>query len=327
MRALRLECDNAIVGGGLAGLVAAVRLPGKTILLSGGLGSTAVSSGVFGPLGPDAEAEAWLLKLMDGTGCRYVRGKCITSSLLIKKGLVQAYTLYEGSPRLISINEELTGFENIKFRKGRSQQEMARILDVDDSAIEELCGLLSGFKCDMAFLPPVLGIARTDEIRKEMADILGFEVREYVTAPSALGSRLLDALRKKAAENERLEMLDPVIIERIVDGHIEGSMGTKGKRDIHVHSDNLFIATGGPLTGFKVDGDRMFEPLTGATVSGDIISDLDNKFLSDHPLMSKGIGPELFIHGFDRVRVLGAAACGFGLYGALMSGYHAGDGL
>src|SRR5208337_100596 len=103
-------------------------------------------------------------------------------------------------PLLISINEERPGSVNIVFRKGRSQQEIARILDVEDGAVEELCGLLSGFKCDLAFLPPVLGITRTEDIRKEMAEILGFEVREHVTAPSALGSRLLHALRKKTAE-------------------------------------------------------------------------------------------------------------------------------
>jgi glycerol-3-phosphate dehydrogenase subunit B len=43
--------------------------------------------------------------------------------------------------------------------------------------------------------------------------------------------------------------------------------------------------------------------------------------------MYKGIEPELFINGFDNVRVIGAASCGFGLYRALASGYHAGDGL
>ncbi len=264
---------------------------------------------------------------MGDTGCPYVRGKCITAMLAVKHGLVQSSTLYDGNPLLVALNEERPGFINIAFMGGHSLQEIARILDEDDGAIAELSCVLSGLSADKILLPPVLGVTRAREIRNKVSELSGLDIGEYVTAPSALGLRLLNALRKKAAKNEGLMALDTVKVERIVDGRADGRMGTKGKREVSIHGNNLFIATGGPLTGFRLSGDRMFEPLTGATVTADIEHDLDVKFLSEHPLMSKGIGPEAVMNGFDHVRVLGATASGFGLYKALVSGFHAGDGL
>lgn len=327
MHALKLDHDNVIVGGGLAGLAAALRLPGSTMLLSGGMGATAVSSGVFSPLGGDHEAEEWLLRVMGDTGCPYVRGKCVTASQAAREGLVQGSMSCDGSPMFIAMNEERTGFKSIEFMKGRSFQEIARILDLDDGARSALIGTLSPIKADSIMLPPILGIERSVEVRDMVSRSLGMDVHEYVMAPSVLGLRLLEALRKKATLKESLEMLDIVKVERIVDGHVEGAMGTKGKRRIHVSANNLFIATGGLMTGFIAEGDHLFEPLTGATVSRDYERDLNERFLSEHPLMYKGIEPELFINGFDNVRAIGAASWGFGLYRALVSGYHAGDGL
>ena len=81
------------------------------------------------------------------------------------------------------------------------------------------------------------------------------------------------------------------------------------------------------MTGFTTAGDRLFEPLTGATITRDFEADLDEHFFSKHPLMFKGIEPEPYIQGFDNVRAIGAVSRGFGLYEALLSGYHAGDGL
>ncbi len=327
MSVLRLECDNVIVGGGLAGTIASMRLKGKTVVMSGGLGATALSGGVFSPLTGDADAESWFLETMGDTGCPYVRGKCITSMHTVKHGLVQGSTLYEGAPLLVSLNEERPGFTSIAFMGGHSLQEIARILDEDDLAIVELGRILSGIKAEKVLLPPILGITRAREIRNKVSELSGLDIGEYVTAPSALGLRLLNALRKKAAKNDGLIMLDTVKVERLVEGRVDGRMGTKGKRDISVHGNDLFIATGGMLTGFQLSGDRMFEPLTGATLSMDIEADMGRKFLSEHPLMSRGIGPDIFINGFDNVRVLGATACGFGLYKAMVSGFHAGDGL
>ena len=324
MRALELDCDNLIIGGGLAGLIAALRLRGSIILLSGGLGATAVSSGVFHPAGTDADAEDWFLSTMDGA---YVRGKCVTVSGATRSGLVPASTACEGSPALAAINEERPGFRRIEFMNGRSHQEIARILDYDEGAVEALADALSPIKADCVLVPPVLGIERAEDVRERISRSLAMEVREYVTAPSVLGLRLIHALKKKAAAIERLQMLDIVKAERIVDGHVEGVMGTKGKRNIRVRAVNLFIATGGPMTGFMVNGDRMFEPLTGATVTRDFEADLNENFFSDHPLMYKGIEPELYVHGFNSVRSIGAVSCGWGLYRALLSGYHAGDGL
>ncbi len=75
-----------------------------------------------------------------------------------------------------------------------------------------------------------------------------------------------------------------------------------------------------------MSGDRLYEPLTGVTVSEDFESCLDRSFLARHPLMYTGIGSKpLHIDGFDSVRAVGATASGFGLYSALISGYHAGD--
>ncbi len=321
---LKLCCDNVIIGGGLAGLAASLRLPGKTILLSGGLGATAVSTGVVSP-GDDREALSWFLELMADTRCRYVSGACVTVSRSIKSGLVQASVLYGGEPVLVSINEFRPGFRPVEFKKGRSHQEIARILDTDDDAAAELANALSGIKAESFMLPPILGIKRAEEVRARLSARLGADVREYVTAPSVLGLRLLLALREKVPG--AVEMLDTVRVERIADGRVEGRMGTGAKREIVVYAGNLFIATGGPLTGFTVEGDRLLEPLTRATVSEDFEADLNTAFLSEHPLWSKGIGPELFTNGFDNVRAIGATSRGFGLYRALVSGYRAGEGL
>jgi glycerol-3-phosphate dehydrogenase subunit B len=324
MRALELDCDNLIIGGGLAGLIAAIRLPGSTILLSGGLGATAVSSGVFHPAGSDPEAEGWFLRTMAGS---YVRGRCMTISGASRTGLVPASAACEGAPALITINDDRPGFGRIDFMEGRSFQEIAHILDNDDSAVEGLIKALSHVKENSMLMPPVLGIDRAADIRDKVCKSLGADVHEYATAPSILGLRLIRSLRKKAAAVESLQMLETVRAGRIVDGRVEGVMGTKGKRNISVHGDNLFIATGGLMTGFTIEGDRLFEPLTGATVSRDFEADLDEHFFSEHLLMFKGIEPEPYIHGFDNVRAIGAASCGYGLYKALKSGYHAGDGL
>lgn len=324
MRALELDSDNLIIGGGLAGLIAAMRLRGSTILLSGGLGATAVSSGVFHPAGSDPGAEDWFLRMMAGS---YVTGGCLTITGATRSGLVPASAACEGSPARISINEDRPGFRRINFMEGRSFQEMARVLDNDDEAVDLLIDTLSAVKAGDLLVPPVLGIDRAAYVREKVSRSLGVKVNEYVTAPSVLGLRLIQALRKKAACKERSQILDTVKAERIVDGHVEGVMGTKGRRTISVHGDNLFIATGGPMTGFMTDGDRMFEPLTGATVTRDFEGDLNEQFFSEHPLMFKGIEHELYVHGFDNVRVIGAASCGYGLYKALKSGYHAGDGL
>ena len=98
--------------------------------------------------------------------------------------------------------------------------------------------------------------------------------------------------------------------------------GRKAKRAVSIEAGSIIIATGGPLTGFRVDGDRLYEPLTGITVA-DLEADLSHTFAVDHPLMFKGIGVRLS----GNVRATGATAIGFGLYEALRTGYHAGDGL
>jgi glycerol-3-phosphate dehydrogenase subunit B len=149
-------------------------------------------------------------------------------------------------------------------------------------------------------------------------------VYEYVTAPSALGLRLVMALKEKA--RVQVDCLDLTKIGRIGDGMVEGRMGTKGKRELRVKTGNLVIATGGLMTGFRVSGDCLYEPLTGVTVSEDFESCLDRSFLARHPLMYAGIGSKpLRIDGFESVHAIGATASGFGLYGALASGYHVGD--
>lgn len=324
MRALELDCDHLVVGGGLAGTVAALRLPGDVVLLSGGLGATAISSGVFHPAGADAPAEDWFLGIMAGA---YVRGCCTTGTGIRRFGLVPASAACEAPAMPVAINEHRPGFRRIEFMAGRSHMEIARTLEDDDHAVDMLCEALAGIGADALLLPPVLGIGRAEEIRGRVGKSLGADVREYAMAPSVLGLRLLQAMKKKAGEKQRLRALDFVRATRVSNGHVDGVMGVKGLRDVRVYADSLFIATGGPMTGLTTNGGRLFEPLTGASVSMDFVADTGERFLSRHPLMYKGLEPELHIRGFGSVRPIGAVARGFGLYEALASGYHAGDGL
>jgi glycerol-3-phosphate dehydrogenase subunit B len=327
MSILSLYGDNVVVGGGLAGLVAALRLSGDTVLLSDGAGATAVSTGIFSPLLGDREAEEWLLGSMGDTKCPYIRGECATVKREIKRGIIQASTQARSRPTFISINEKRDGFTPVEFMRGRSIQEMARVLEDDESGVEALCDALKGVKAESILLPPVMGITRMDEIRKRICDSLGVEAGEYVMAPSVLGLRLLRALRKKASQKPGLELLDMARVESAENGRVAGKMGTKGRREFVVHASNLFIATGGLLTGFRVEGDRLMEPLTGSIVYMDFEEGLNEEFLSQHPLMYKGVGEKHYIEGFKNVRAIGSTAHGFGLYRALVSGYRAGEGL
>lgn len=322
---LMLERDNVVIGGGLSGLVAAMRLKGNTLLLSYGMGETAISTGVLSfPASRDPQAERWFLDTMSDSGCPYVEGKCLTEAGAICEGLVQASTGLKGSPVPVAFNTEKPGYVPVTFMKGSSYQEMAKTVESSDDAADELAGILRSLELGSIALPPVLGISRALEIRERISKAVGAEVCEYVTAPSALGLRLVMALWEKA--RSWTEILELTKVERIGDGRVEGRMGTKGRREICVKADNLVIATGGLLTGFRVSGDRLYEPLTGITVTDDFESCLDRSFAADHPLMRKGIGLRPFkTCGFDSVCAVGAAATGFGLYGALVSGFHAGD--
>lgn len=325
MSTLEFSYDNVIVGGGLSGLVAALRLNGRTIVLSKAMGATAISTGVLSPMNGDAGAEDWFLSLMDGSGCPYVRGRCMAIGGESREGLVQASMAYEGSPAFIAINEVRPSFTSIEFMKGSSLQEIARALETDDGALDEIIGRLSAIKADGLMLPPILGISRSGELRNKLMSALGMGVWEYVTAPSVLGLRLILALRQKADQIKTIKVLDTMAVDSIADGVVKGHMGTKAKRELCIKADRLFLATGGLLTGFSVGGDRIYEPLTNTTISDDFEPDLNNVFLSEHPLMYKGIGTSHSVAGFRGVRAIGAVASGFGLYRALIDGYHAGD--
>jgi glycerol-3-phosphate dehydrogenase subunit B len=322
---LMLERDNVVIGAGLSGLVAAMRLKGSTLLLSYGMAATAISTGVLSyPASRDVEAEKWLLSLLSHGGCPYVNGICMTDHGVLREGLMQDSTNISGSPRLVAFNTEKQGQVSIEFMKGRSLQEIAKVIETDDKVLDELVELLKGVDLDHIVVPPVLGISRASEIRKIVSDAIGSTVHEYVTAPSALGLRLVMALKEKA--RDQVDCLDLTKIDRIGNGLVEGRMGTKGRRELRIKAGNLVIATGGLMTGFRVSGDRLYEPLTGVTVSEDFESCLDRSFLARHPLMYTGIGSmPLNIDGFKTVRAVGATASGFGLYGALTGGYRVGD--
>lgn len=328
---LELDCDNVIVGAGMSGLIASMRLRGKTIVVSSGLGATAISSGIISP-GSDTDpvAEEWFLSLMNGTACRYLRGRCITDMFTSREGLVQEVMAYEGMPLFVALN----GFPrsigrqtvNVRFMEGRSWQEMAKLLETDDGALDELINSISGITADCIVLPPILGIDSMPAIREKVQDAIGAMVYEYATAPSVHGLRLISSLKGLAGQLKNVQILDPVRIDRISGSYITGYMGTKAKRGISINANNLIITTGGLLTGFRMDGDRIYEPLTGTTMSRDIMADFNDTFLSDHPVMFKGIGIRLPApSGLKNVLAAGAIACGFGLYGALVTGYHAGD--
>jgi glycerol-3-phosphate dehydrogenase subunit B len=327
---LRLECDNLVIGSGLAGLVAALRLRGKTIVATAGLGATAISGGVFSlPQERDLEAEQWLLGTLRPTGCPYREGHCMTDLHAVRPGLVQESMDYEDTPVVIALDGRPTGSMvavDVKPFAGCSYQEIAHLIEADDAALEALGSALSALGRESYLLPPVLGISRAAQLRGRLERATGAGIYEYVSAPSVLGLRLLRALREVVDGNKAITVLETTRLESVGEG-ARGHTGTKGKLGVQVNAPRLVIATGGPLTGFRLDGDRLYEPLTGITVA-DIETDLCCSFAADHPLMFKGIGVQLPpTGGFRHVRAAGAAAAGHGLYGALRTGYHAGDDL
>ncbi|OPY26850.1 MAG: anaerobic glycerol-3-phosphate dehydrogenase subunit B [Methanocella sp. PtaU1.Bin125] len=327
---LCLECDNLVIGAGLAGMAAALRLKGKTLVASAGLGATAISGGAIAlPERRDEEAERWFLKTLQDTCCPYREGQYMTDMRAVRSGLVQTTTDFMGSPVYVSpddrpLNDGIA--LGLKVFAGRSCQEVAHMIEADDAWLDLIGEALSNAGADSYLLPPVLGVSRAMQARKRLENAAGAPVYEYVTAPSVLGLRLLRGLRDALDRNRDITLLETTTIESI-DGGARGLMGTKRLRGVLVEASLLVLATGGPLTGFRLDGDRVCEPLTG-TVVGDVEADLGRSFAADHPLMFKGIGVCLpAAGGFRDVRAAGAVAAGYGLYEALRTGYHAGDGL
>ncbi len=246
----------------------------------------------------------------------------------VGKGLVQESMDYDGVPTVIAFDGRAADGMvalDVKPFAGRSHQEIAHLIEADDALPEALGSSLSALGRESYLLPPVLGISRAGEARRRLERETGARIYEYVTAPSVLGLRLVRALREVVDHNREITVLETTRIDSVGDGAC-GYMGTKGKRGLRVDAGRLIIATGGPLTGFHVDGDRLYEPLTGITV-GDIAADLSRTFAVDHPLMFKGIGTRPASGGNGKVRAAGAVAVGHGLYGALRTGYHAGDDL
>ncbi|HEY3272547.1 MAG TPA: FAD-binding protein [Methanocella sp.] len=329
MDILRLECDNLVIGSGLAGLSAALRLPGKTVIATAGLGATAISGGVLAlPQERDIAAEQWLLDTLRSTGCPYREGHCMTDALVVRHGLVQESMDYEGTPALVALDGRPAGSMvavDVKLFAGRSIQEIAHLIEADDAALDALGSALSDAGGESYLLPPVLGISRAVEARRRLESMTGARICEYVAAPSVLGLRLVRALQSVVDRNKAITVLETTRIESVNDRAC-GLTGTKGKRVVSIEAGNIIIATGGPLTGFRVDGDRLYEPLTGITVA-DLEADVSHTFIADHPLMFKGIGVRPTGAGHENLRAAGAAAVGFGLYEALRTGYHAGDGL
>jgi glycerol-3-phosphate dehydrogenase subunit B len=327
---LCLECDNLVVGSGLAGMAAALRLRGKTLVVAAGLGATAISGGVLSvPEHRDVEAEGWFLRTLQDTCCPYSEGRCMTDMHAVRSGLVQQTTGFRGSPVIVSLDDRPPGGGialGIDSFAGRSSQEVAHMIEADDSWLDVIGEALAKAGAESYLLPPVLGVTRAMHARAWLERASGARVYEYVTAPSVLGMRLLRALRGVVDGNRDITVLETTNIESMIDG-ARGHMGTKGMRGILVEATSLILATGGPLTGFRMEGDRVYEPLTGTAV-GDVEADLVRSFSSDHPLMFKGIGTSMpATGGFRNVRAAGAVAAGFGLYEALRTGYHAGDGL
>ncbi len=164
---LMLERDNVVIGAGLSGLVAAMRLKGSTLLLSYGMAATAISTGVLSyPESRDMEAEKWLLDILSHSECPYVAGKCMTDTGVLQEGLIQDPTNIGGSPVPVSFHSEKPGQVSVPFMKGRSLQEIAKVVETEETALDELIDLLKGVDLDCIAVPPVLGISRTSEIRK-----------------------------------------------------------------------------------------------------------------------------------------------------------------
>jgi len=162
-----LERDNVVIGAGLSGLVAAMRLKGSTLLLSYGMAATAISTGVLSyPVSRDMEAEKWLLGMLSHSECPYVAGNCMAETGVLREGLIQYATNISGSPVPVSFNAEKPGQVYVPFMKGRSLQEIARVVETEETALDELIELLKSVDLDCIAVPPVLGVSRASEIRK-----------------------------------------------------------------------------------------------------------------------------------------------------------------
>ena len=333
---LELEYDSVIIGAGLAGLTAAFRLKSKTLVVSKSLGATAISTGTITyDKERDLEAEKWFIDTMRGSCCEYITGKCVTDMGKECHGMIQESTAYPDNATIISLNglidKNKTGFKqdvvDIRYLPGRSYQEISGILENDQESLKELGLILSGIKGNSLALPPMLGCRNAGKIRERLEAATGKEIYEYTSAPSVMGLRLIEGLREKLAGSKNVDIMDMARIERVTDGTIYGHIGTKARREITIAADRVVLATGGLLTGFAISEDRLIEPLTGTIVSDSVDLDFNEEFLSDHPIMNKGIGSAPKIRGFKKVTAAGAVSSGYGLYNALVTGYHAGDSL
>lgn len=312
----------------MAGLVAALRLRGKTIVTTACMGATAISSGVLSSPDRDREIDRWFLDMMQRSGYPYREGRGMTDLMSVKSGMVpDCVDFGEEKPLPVSLDGTAPAGArklDIPMFRGRSNAEIAKLVDIDDEAIELLSSAVKEIGVPSVLLPPVLGITRTGAIRAKVERDSGAAVFEYLTAPSVHGLRLLSALRRLTDRDRNITVLETARVDSI-EGFIRGHMGTKGKREFTVSTSNVILATGGPLTGLKICGDKVIEPLTGLVV-GDVETGLNSRFLSDHPIMFRGISTRPDVSGISGTfRAAGAVATGYGLYEALRTGYYVGS--
>ena len=321
-----MKLDTVIIGGGLAGLTAGIRLQkeGKsTAIVSAGQNALHFFSGSFESISePSGEfvdffAEAGV-RLHYREGVRLMpMGKIAPASLsledvsifpeggLPRKALIVNFLGYhdffssfladglekEGCAcriRFIKIDE----MERMRLSPSEMRSvHIARIMDkVWEKVVQEIRVLLKDE--DTVILPQVFGLKDAMVPAKIRENIPARVVFVGTLPPSVPGIRTQLQLRRRYALLGGTYLMGDEAVEAQLEGNHVKSVSTKNLQGHPLEAEHFILATGGFFSkGLSSNPEKVWEPLFGLDVEalGDRNAWYDPDFLKDQPYMGFGV--------------------------------------
>jgi len=315
-----IRCRALVVGGGLAGLLVAHWSGGDIVLVTRGLGATALSSSTFRQA-PHHSGE--FAELAEECGVSYAMGKVATGTCDIVEAFAPDWCRLEndapffvGLSGLPSAVRELRATLNVDWgvpfpTPARAAARVERVPALLEKIAKNLACLPDG----ELLLPPVLGV--TPRTRNAIERESGHHLMELACPQGALGHRLLYALRQKLLEKKGVTLLEETKAVSLKSGpphRVNLSLGKLGRRTVDIVADAVVLCTGGPLTALVQEGDELMEPLTGRRCA-DISQPPPEDLLLPQPAFEATLPADdgYRIDGLDGVFACGALGAGFGL--------------